>query len=74
MRDTDRYVATVGPLASDPDAHRLGAVGRFVHRFEWWIGDAVLVVAAVVLVTWNYPTTMVVVWTTVIVLVGFAVR
>ncbi|WP_244204515.1 hypothetical protein [Streptomyces africanus] len=53
---------------------RLGAVGRFVHRFKRWIGAAILVVAAVVLFTWSYPTTMVVVWTTVIVLAGFAIR
>ncbi|GGW75665.1 hypothetical protein [Streptomyces griseoloalbus] len=53
---------------------RLGVVGRFVHRFKRWIGAVILVVAAIVLFTWNYPTTMVVVWTTVIVLVGFAIR
>ncbi|MEU0208194.1 hypothetical protein ABZ235_31140 [Streptomyces canus] len=53
---------------------RLGAVGRFVHRFKRWIGVAILVVAAIVLFTWTYPTTMVVVWTTVIVLAGFAIR
>ncbi|GGV06611.1 hypothetical protein GCM10010275_53340 [Streptomyces litmocidini] len=53
---------------------RLGAVGRFVHRFKRWIGVAILVVAAVVLFTWSYPTTAVVVWTAVIVLVGFAIR
>ncbi|GGW51145.1 hypothetical protein [Streptomyces xantholiticus] len=53
---------------------RLGAVGRFVHRFKRWIGAAILVVAAIVLFTWSYPTTMVVVWTTVVVLVGFAIR
>ncbi|MEV6940830.1 hypothetical protein AB0N07_02195 [Streptomyces sp. NPDC051172] len=53
---------------------RLGAVGRFVHRFKRWIGVAIVVVAAIVLFTWSYPTTMVVVWTAVIVLVGFAIR
>ncbi|WP_327683211.1 hypothetical protein [Streptomyces sp. NBC_00467] len=53
---------------------RLGAVGRFVHRFKRWIGAAILLVAVIVLFTWSYPTTMVVVWTTVIVLVGFAIR
>jgi chromate transport protein ChrA len=53
---------------------RLGAAGRFVHRFKRWIGAAILVAAAIVLFTWNYPTTMVVVWTAVIVLVGFALR
>ncbi|WP_258049972.1 hypothetical protein [Streptomyces finlayi] len=53
---------------------RLGAVGRFVHRFKRWIGVAILVVAAVVLFTWNYPTTAVVVWTAVIILAGFAIR
>jgi hypothetical protein len=53
---------------------RLGAVGRFVHRFKYWIGVAILAVAAIVLFTWTYPTTMVVVWTTVVVLVGFAIR
>ncbi|MEW2119441.1 hypothetical protein AB0945_30500 [Streptomyces sp. NPDC005474] len=53
---------------------RLGPVGRFVHRFKRWIGVAIVVVAAIVLFTWNYPTTMVVVWTTLIVLLGFAIR
>lgn len=53
---------------------RLGAVGRFVHRFKRWIGAAILVIAAVVLFTWSYPTTTVVVWTAVITVVGFGVR
>ncbi|MET7567566.1 hypothetical protein ABZT04_03555 [Streptomyces sp. NPDC005492] len=53
---------------------RLGAVGRFVHRFKRWIGAAIVVIAAIVLFTWSYPTTMVVVWTAVIVLAGFAIR
>ncbi|MFE4549337.1 hypothetical protein [Streptomyces sp. NPDC056785] len=52
----------------------LGAVGRFVHRFKRWIGAAILLIAAVVLFTWSYPTTAVVVWTVVIVLAAFAVR
>ncbi|WP_256096342.1 MULTISPECIES: hypothetical protein [unclassified Streptomyces] len=62
-----REVATSGGL-------RLGAVGRFVHRFKGWIGAAILVVAAVVLFTWSYPTMAVVLWTAVIVLVAFAFR
>lgn len=53
---------------------RLGPVGRFVHRFRYWIGAAILAVAAIVLFTWSYPTTMVVVWTAVLTLVGFAIR
>ncbi|MEV7864709.1 hypothetical protein AB0P17_01065 [Streptomyces sp. NPDC088124] len=53
---------------------RLGAVGRFVHRFKRWIGVAILVVAAIVLFTWTYPTMVVVVWTAVLTLVGFAIR
>ncbi|MGW2525111.1 hypothetical protein ACWC09_50860 [Streptomyces sp. NPDC001617] len=53
---------------------RLGAVGRFVHRFKRWIGVVVLVVAAIVLFTWTYPTTAVVVWTAVITLVALAIR
>jgi chromate transport protein ChrA len=52
----------------------LEAVGRFVHRFKRWIGAAMLVIAVVVLFTWNYPTMAVVVWTTVILLLGFAIR
>jgi hypothetical protein len=52
----------------------LGAVGRFVHRYKRWIGGVILVVAAIVLFTWSYPTTAVVVWTVVIVLVAFAIR
>ncbi|MFE7183961.1 hypothetical protein [Streptomyces erythrochromogenes] len=53
---------------------RLGAVGGFVHRFKTWIGAGILLVAAIVLFTWNYPTMMVVIWTAVIVLIGFALR
>ncbi|GHD86402.1 hypothetical protein [Streptomyces naganishii] len=53
---------------------RLGAVGRFVHRFKHWIGAAIVIIAAVVLFTWSYPTTAVVVWTAVITLVAFAIR
>ncbi|MDH6627225.1 hypothetical protein M2271_005049 [Streptomyces sp. LBL] len=52
----------------------LGAVGRFVHRYKQWIGGVILVVAAIVLFTWTYPTVAVVVWTLVIVLVAFAIR
>ncbi|MCH0540844.1 hypothetical protein I3F58_14945 [Streptomyces sp. MUM 203J] len=65
--DALRDVATSAGL-------RLGAVGRFVHRFKYWIGVAMLVVAAIVLFTWSYPTTAVVVWTAVITLAGFAIR
>ncbi|MFJ3819327.1 hypothetical protein [Streptomyces sp. NPDC090056] len=53
---------------------RLGAVGRFVHRFKRWIGALILVGAAVVLFTWSYPTTAVVVWTAAIILVCLAIR
>ncbi|WP_256984192.1 hypothetical protein [Streptomyces sp. XY006] len=53
---------------------RLGGVGRFVHRFKRWIGAAILLIAVVVLFTWSYPTTAVVVWTAVLTLVGFAIR
>ncbi|MGW1555467.1 hypothetical protein ACWCQ1_03000 [Streptomyces sp. NPDC002144] len=53
---------------------RLGPVGRFVHRFKKWIGAAILAVAAIVLFTWSYPTTAVVLWTAVIVLAVFAIR
>ncbi|MCX5425568.1 hypothetical protein [Streptomyces sp. NBC_00078] len=53
---------------------RLGAVGRFVHRYKQWIGGVILAIAAIVLFTWNYPTIAVVVWTVVIVLGGFAIR
>jgi chromate transport protein ChrA len=53
---------------------RTGAVGRFVHRFKRWIGVAILLIAAIVLFTWTYPTTAVVLWTVVITLVGFAIR
>ncbi|WP_406451878.1 hypothetical protein OH768_09200 [Streptomyces sp. NBC_01622] len=53
---------------------RLGAVGRFVHRYKQWIGRVILLVAAIVLLTWSYPPTAVVVWTVVIVLVALAIR
>ncbi|MFF1904435.1 hypothetical protein [Kitasatospora sp. NPDC058218] len=53
---------------------RLGPVGPFVHRFKRWIGALILVVAAVVLATWNYPTTAVVLWITLVVLIAFLIR
>ncbi|MFC8447477.1 hypothetical protein [Kitasatospora sp. NPDC057223] len=53
---------------------RLGPVGPFVHRFKRWIGAAILLVAAVVLFTWSYPSAAVVAWITVAVLAAFAVR
>ena len=53
---------------------RLGAVGRFTHRYKRWIGVVILLVAAIVLFTWNYPTMAVVIWTAVIVLIAFAIR
>ncbi|MFI9821131.1 hypothetical protein ACIHFC_11755 [Streptomyces sp. NPDC052013] len=53
---------------------RTGPVGRFVHRFKRWIGVVVLAIAAVVLFTWHYPTTAVVVWTAVITLAALAIR
>ncbi|MFD3720551.1 hypothetical protein [Streptomyces sp. NPDC058674] len=53
---------------------RLGAVGRFVHRHKRWIGGLILAVALIVLVTWSYPTTAVVLWIVAAVLAAFAVR
>ncbi|MEJ8670149.1 hypothetical protein WKI71_22235 [Streptomyces sp. MS1.AVA.1] len=68
-----RSISGLREVATSAGLH-LGAVGRFVHRFKRWIGAAILVIAAVVLFTWSYPTTAVVVWTAVITLVGFAIR
>ncbi|WSQ08823.1 hypothetical protein OG604_14135 [Streptomyces sp. NBC_01231] len=51
----------------------LGAVGRFVNRYKQWIGGVIVVVAAIVLFTWTYPTVAVVVWTLVIVLIALAI-
>ncbi|MGX1884988.1 hypothetical protein [Streptomyces sp. NPDC055287] len=53
---------------------RLGPVGAFVHRHKRWIGGAVLLAAVLVLVTWSYPTTQVVLWLVVCVLAAFALR
>ncbi|MEV6651106.1 hypothetical protein [Streptomyces sp. NPDC051219] len=53
---------------------RLGPVGTFVHRYKRWIGGAVLLAAVLVLVTWSYPTTQVVLWLVVAVLAAFALR
>ncbi|MFI6151344.1 hypothetical protein ACIBCA_01430 [Kitasatospora sp. NPDC051170] len=53
---------------------RLGPVGPFVHRWKRWIGVTILVVAAVILATWSYPTWSVVLWLTFFVALGFAVR
>lgn len=53
---------------------RLGATGRFVHRYKRWIGGVILTVAAIVLFTWSYPTAVVVGWTAVVVLAALAIR
>ncbi|MFC9324170.1 hypothetical protein [Kitasatospora sp. NPDC057015] len=53
---------------------RLGPVGPFVHRFKRWFGVLILAVAAVILATWNYPTSMVVLWITFFVLIAFLIR
>ncbi|MFI8457014.1 hypothetical protein [Kitasatospora sp. NPDC085464] len=53
---------------------KLGPVGPFVHRFKRWIGAAILLIAAVVLATWSYPTWAVVLWITFFVVLGFAIR
>ncbi|WP_051966964.1 hypothetical protein [Kitasatospora mediocidica] len=41
---------------------RLGAVGRFVHRFKAWLCRLAVAVAVVLFVTWSYPTDLVVLW------------
>ncbi|WP_406205161.1 hypothetical protein OH807_30305 [Kitasatospora sp. NBC_01560] len=68
--------SSIGALRGVSTSHgmRLGPVGRFVHRFKRWLGAGILVVAAIVLATWSYPTAAVVWWIVVVVLVGFAVR
>ncbi|MEE1787112.1 hypothetical protein PUR71_30020 [Streptomyces sp. SP17BM10] len=68
--------SSIGALRGVLTVHgmRLGPVGRFVHRYKRWIGAGILVVAAVVLATWSYPTAAVVWWIVVVVLVGFAIR
>ncbi|MEV4946944.1 hypothetical protein [Streptomyces sp. NPDC053755] len=71
--------ACAGGIAAARDAAasgglRLGAVGRFVHRHKRWIGALILVAALIVLVTWSYPSTAVVLWIVVAVLAAFAVR
>ncbi|MFJ8072556.1 hypothetical protein ACIQ7Q_01110 [Streptomyces sp. NPDC096176] len=53
---------------------RLGPVGRFTHRYKPWTGGAILLVAVLVLVTWSYPTTAVVLWIVVALLAAFAIR
>ncbi|MFD8594719.1 hypothetical protein ACFV1L_06940 [Kitasatospora sp. NPDC059646] len=52
---------------------RLGPVGRFVHRWKAWLGWGAVAVAAVVLLTWGYPTAPVVLWIAVVLLAALAV-
>jgi len=51
----------------------VGPVGPFVHRARTWLIWAVLLIAALIFALWNHPTTGVVVWTAVIVLIALAV-
>lgn len=50
----------------------VGPVGRFVHSARTWLIWAVLLIAALVFALWDHPTTAVVVWTAVVVLVALA--
>ncbi|MFG2695196.1 hypothetical protein [Kitasatospora sp. NPDC048407] len=52
---------------------RLGPVGRFVHRRKAWLGWGAVLVAAIVLLTWGYPTAVVVLWIAVVLLAVLAV-
>ncbi|WP_282206138.1 hypothetical protein [Kitasatospora fiedleri] len=52
---------------------RLGPVGRLVHRWKSWLGWGAVVVAAVVLLTWSYPTAAVVLWMALVLLAFLAV-
>ncbi|MFD7642378.1 hypothetical protein ACFV4P_17155 [Kitasatospora sp. NPDC059795] len=52
---------------------RLGPVGRFVHRWKAWLGWGAVVVAAIVVLTWGYPTAVVVLWIAVVLLAVLAV-
>ncbi|NUK08575.1 hypothetical protein HRW23_04875 [Streptomyces lunaelactis] len=72
LRATVRAVAAVA-LVTAIGAF-LGPVGSFVHRYKRWIGGAILLAAALVLATWSYPTTQVVLWIAVAVLAAFALR
>ncbi|WP_405806709.1 hypothetical protein OG729_16075 [Streptomyces sp. NBC_00210] len=60
--------------ATESAGLRLGPVGRFVHRYKRWIGGVILLGAVLVLVTWSYPTTQVVLWIGLVVLAAFAIR
>lgn len=51
----------------------LGPVGPWVHRAKRWVLLAVLVVGAVLLALWHYPTGWVVFWLIVVVLVAVGV-
>ncbi|MFE9427154.1 hypothetical protein ACFYNO_29775 [Kitasatospora sp. NPDC006697] len=52
---------------------RLGPVGRFVHRFKPWLDWGAVLVTVVVLLTWSYPTGLVLIWMAVVLLVVLAV-
>ncbi|RKE19842.1 hypothetical protein [Streptomyces sp. TLI_171] len=52
---------------------RLGPVGPFVHRWKAWLGWGAVAVAAIVLLTWSYPTAPVVLWMAVVLLAVLAV-
>ncbi|MEZ0093605.1 hypothetical protein [Streptacidiphilus sp. EB129] len=57
----------------DRSGFGLGPVGPWVHRFKRWVLLAVLLLAALALALWTYPTGWVVFWLTVVVLGAVAV-
>lgn len=58
---------------ADGHGMRTGPVGPFLLRYRNWVMAAVVVIAAVLLLTWSYPTGMVVFWLAFICVVALAV-
>ena len=58
---------------ADHHGLRTGPVGPFLLRYRNWVMAGVVVIAAVILLTWSYPTGMVVFWLAFICLCALAV-
>jgi hypothetical protein len=59
---------------ADSAGFRAGPVDRFTTRYKRWIGIAILLLASVAFVLWNYPTGMVVFWFAFVIVIAFAIR
>lgn len=73
VRVRSMWESGIAAVRSAAGITSLGPVGPWVHRFRYWLQWAVVVVAAVTLLLWSYPTGMVIFWIALVVVAALGV-